>query len=333
MPTADDALSPIFWNKIYQAQKKLGTGGDRVGVWVVDTGIIHHGIPESLENEIAFLPDQLFDSKIVNHRYKDEYSTAHRKHVRLNFTDIKGAGDPHGTIVASIINEFAPDAHLYDVKAASQWTRSTDDALVNALYNCLAIKDYLRKKRLKEPPMDVINVSMGTFGRGLFGRGSCAGNCTLGSLVTSLFNQGVLVVCAAGNRGSPSIACPACSPQSLSVGGALLRQGKWVHAPFSSEFPYYNKPDILAPAEFGNITHVHLPILTHGHYYTLMGVFAGTSFAAPIVSGVAALLFSKLKKRKVKEVLRAKKVRDALVRTAGPRTLLSPMKAARALDP
>lgn len=92
-------------------------------------------------------------------------------------------------------------------------------------------------------------------------------------------NNGVLVVCSAGNEGSSSACYPAAYdiPGLISVGASTTRDGK---CSFSN---YGNWVDVSAPGQYIVTT------LLNDSY----GETQGTSFAAPMVSGIAALIFSK----------------------------------------
>ncbi len=113
----------------------------------------------------------------------------------------------------------------------------------------------------------------------------------------------VLIVAAAGNDGCECLHVPAAIPTVLAV-GAMDEHGKPID--FSNWGETYQNQGILAPGE--NI----LGAKPGGGTIRL----SGTSFATPIVSGVAALLLSMQLQRGEKP--NPQKVRTALLKTAIP---------------
>jgi subtilisin family serine protease len=102
----------------------------------------------------------------------------------------------------------------------------------------------------------------------------------LGSAINYASDHGAVVVAATGNEGASAIAWPARYPKTIAV-GAVERQGSTVtHAPYSNKGQYI---DVVAP---GSGIVGPWP----GNRYVIGD---GTSFAAPFVSGLAALLLSR----------------------------------------
>ncbi|MDR0513839.1 MAG: S8 family serine peptidase [Coriobacteriaceae bacterium] len=123
----------------------------------------------------------------------------------------------------------------------------------------------------------VINMSLG-------GYGTTADDPALTAAINNATNSGILVVCAAGNQGSdtgtatlPYPSIPSDYPQALSV-IALDTNGNR-RASFSNFGP---EKDISAPG-----TSIYSTTSSNAY-----GLKSGTSMAAPVVSSVAALLFS-----------------------------------------
>lgn len=116
-------------------------------------------------------------------------------------------------------------------------------------------------------------------------------------------DSNVLIIAAAGNDGCECLHVPAAMPTVLAV-GAMDEQGKPID--FSNWGETYQTQGILAPGE--NI----LGAQPGGGTIRL----SGTSFATPIVSGVAALLLSLQLQRGEKPD--PQKVRTALLETALP---------------
>ncbi|MFO7869209.1 MAG: S8 family serine peptidase, partial [Bacteroidales bacterium] len=97
------------------------------------------------------------------------------------------------------------------------------------------------------------------------------------------YNRNALVVAAAGNNNNDGSFYPASYQNTLSVGGVMLGDGKWTaSATKGSNWNYY--VDVVAPA--GGFKSLKKDD-------GLIDLGGGTSFAAPVVSGIAALVKSR----------------------------------------
>jgi subtilisin family serine protease len=113
---------------------------------------------------------------------------------------------------------------------------------------------------------NVINLSLG----------GTTSSATLDNAVSYAVNKGIVVVVSAGNSGTTAQTWPAASPGALSVAAtdatdalySYSNRGSWV--------------DVAAPG-------TNYTTGANGGFYS----FGGTSSAAPVVSGLAALLLSK----------------------------------------
>ena len=168
-------------------------------------------------------------------------------------------GYGHGTSVASLILQMAPKATILPIRVLDP-TGGGDTATVVSAINYAVSKG-----------ANIINLSLG----------SSTPSATLDSAVQYAVSKGVAVVCAAGNTGTTSMIYPAISANgsstqgsgSISVGSV---NGKFYKSSFSS---YGSNLELTAPGE-------GLTAAFPGSRYSKV---SGTSFAAPVVSGVLAL--------------------------------------------
>ncbi len=168
-----------------------------------------------------------------------------------------GIGSGHGTLVAGILRLVAPDADIYVYRVLD--TAGRGDGFSVAAAILMAIDD----------DCQVINLSLGMVGV----------HDAVDEALRLSRRYGILVVAAAGNDSSSSGAIfpyPASRDFCVSV---LALDSVQQKADFSN---YGVKSDICAPG-----TSIYGPFLDSSYVW-----WSGTSFAAPFVSGLAALLYS-----------------------------------------
>lgn len=179
----------------------------------------------------------------------------------------------HGTHVAGIIG--ATPGNRKGVAGLSWGAKIMGIKTCEAAGACPLYETYLGAVDAVRRGADIINMSLG-------GPGQCD---FIGQTIFDwIRSQDVLTVVAAGNSaedGNPSIS-PANCDNTLAV-GAVDPSGK--HAPFSSHGDFV---DIAAPGVFIWSTYPPAKSIASGHigYASL----SGTSMAAPMVAGVAALV-------------------------------------------
>ena len=215
----------------------------------------------------------------------------------------------HGTAVAGVIAAahdgsdivgVAPGATIVPVKVLQfdkYYGCAGDDAAI------------IRGIRWAAGPgnADIINLSLGAPYR----------SRALGDAIVFAASRGVLVVAASGNSGDRTVNYPAGYPQVMSVGGMRRAAGEVRWWPQSS----FGAVDIVAAAQ-------GVPVLrARGVDETMVGRSCpgdptrwcsdGTSFAAPHVAGVAALLYQQhAELRGLPATARLRRLRQWLLATA-----------------
>jgi cyanobactin maturation PatA/PatG family protease len=231
--------------------------------------------------------------------------STHTSLAGANFTEIDtlasgvvaiGPVAEHGTHVASVI--FGQ--HDGPVKGIATKCRGLiapifTDVDGRAPLPCSQIDLARALLQVLQAGANIINISGGQFSH------SGTAHPVLADAVRTCAKNGALIVAAAGNQGCDCLHIPGSLPSVLAV-GAMNVHGEPL--PFSNWGADYQAQGILAPGE--NI----LGAVPGGKTST----GSGTSFATPIVAGVAALLLSlQLKRGQTPDV---EVVREALLRSA-----------------
>jgi len=216
----------------------------------VRVAIIDSGINKDAELE----PRVVAEKSFINTTYG--YPTTDN-----STRDSRPSGSLHGTFVAKIIAQGAPDAGLVNAKVVGSDDAATAIGIVEAIHWAVA-----------EENCSIINLSLGME--------SISGDI-IGDAVRWAFHRGVCVIAAAGNNGQggisgSSIESPAIYPEVIAVAGIdeLL-----IPYSFSGRGPLRDrvmKPDIAA----------------WGYYAENGGTVFGTSFAAPVVTAGAAVMIA-----------------------------------------
>jgi serine protease AprX len=283
----DTTLATSYPSSVFAPRAWRRATGTGVGVAVIDTGI---------DGTLADFTDGSGESRIV-------------ASVVTN-PDAQTARDTygHGTHVAGIIAGdgrrrafddpvagryvgIAPDANLIAIKAADDAGRGT---ILDAIYGLQFVVDHKADYNIR-----VVNLSLAST------IAESYRTDPLDAAVESAYFHGILVVAAAGNRGGAEDAtdyAPGNDPFALSV-GAVDDQGteerlddtvtEWSSTGFTQDG--IAKPEITAPgahivstlaggSAFGDLCP---SCVVDGSYIRL----GGTSMAAPVVSGAAALVF------------------------------------------
>jgi hypothetical protein len=238
------------------------TGSTNVVVAIIDTGVdFFH---PDLESNLWWNPGEIAGNGVDDdgNGYVDDLH---------GYDWVSDDADPmddnlHGTHVAGILgaegndeNGVAGVAWLVRLMAL----KAFDERGSGTLDHTLASVAYA-----VENGAAILNASWGTTAR----------SRALDDVVAEAVRRGVVVVAAAGNNGSEAPFFPAAVPEALAVGATDANDG-------SPAFSNYGRfVDLVAPGEAIQSTAPN----------ALWTLLSGTSMAAPHVSGVAALLLSRM---------------------------------------
>ena len=224
-----------------------------------------------------------------------------------NRPSLEGAATRHGTFVASLLFARGPDGQdglcpdccaliapiLHDAPSG-ELVPGDQFALARALQVCV------------EAGASVINVSAGQR------VASPEPDGILAAALAHCAKRDVLVIAATGNGGCACADLPAALPWAIAVGS---HDAEGRPSRFSNFGPHYAANGLLAPGE------AIAGLGPHGNAVTA----EGTSYAAAIVTGVAALLLSAARKRGL--TLSGDALRKALIESATPSARACPDEA------
>ena len=231
--------------------------GKGIGVCILDTGIYEH--IDFTGRIWAF-----YDFLAFKRRPYDD--NGHGTHVAGLV-----AGD--GTASMGKYRGAAPGCGIIALKVLDRYGNGSQDDVLRALR---WIREYRQQYRIR-----VVNISVGTTCN------SKRNHARLLESVEQLWDEGVVVVTAAGNQGPRpgSITAPGSSKKVITVGSSDLLEGRSAISGRGPTAECVCKPDIVAP---GNKIMSCVP----GKPYSY-GVKSGTSMSTPLVTGDIACALEK----------------------------------------
>lgn len=231
--------------------------GKGIGVCILDTGIYEH--IDFTGRIWAF-----YDFLAFKRRPYDD--NGHGTHVAGLV-----AGD--GTASMGKYRGAAPGCGIIALKVLDRYGTGSQDDVLRALR-------WIRENR-QQYRIRVVNISVGTTCN------SKRNHARLLKSVEQLWDEGVVVVTAAGNQGPRpgSITAPGSSKKVITVGSSDLLEGRSAISGRGPTTECVCKPDIVAP---GNKIMSCVP----GKPYSY-GVKSGTSMSTPLVTGAIACALEK----------------------------------------
>ena len=231
--------------------------GKGIGACILDTGIYEH--IDFTGRIWAF-----YDFLAFKRRPYDD--NGHGTHVAGLV-----AGD--GTASMGKYRGAAPGCGIISLKVLDRYGTGSQDDVLRALR-------WIRENR-QQYRIRVVNISVGTTCN------SKRNHARLLESVEQLWDEGVVVVTAAGNQGPRpgSITAPGSSKKVITVGSSDLLEGRSAISGRGPTAECVCKPDIVAP---GNKIMSCVP----GKPYSY-GVKSGTSMSTPLVTGAIACALEK----------------------------------------
>ena len=286
-----DVAIPLLGMDVIQQAAPLGLGIDGTGIKVVvmDTGIeaAHEDFDGALLDEACFCANPNGDC--CPNGQASQFGTG-------SAADDHG----HGTWVSSHILGRGNIAHVGAAPAASVVAVKVLDAnnSFNSTADITAAFDWIA---VNHPDADVVNASLGTF----FTTDVECGELDSGVIramrdaIQAVNANGTVVIASTGNQGLTGIQLPSCLREVIAVGATWKEdtQGSFSFPFFTDACPDSQvDPRLDEVACFSN-TSPQLDLLAPGVNMNASGLgnstingISGTSFAAPLVAGCAALI-------------------------------------------
>ena len=214
--------------------------------------------------------------------------------LEKNFSDSETAGDVfgHGTSVAYLVaggqhgqanTGVAPGAALINIKVLNDDGEGTDEMLINGIDAVCDLVDAAIRdgKSVNHPDYpNLINISAGAADDG------DPDNPVRVACRVAVLEHGLQIVAAAGNGGSQmsTVVVPATDPLVVAIGG--LNSGTFAVWDQSSRGP--TKEGLIKPDFVLYATELHMADKASDTAYVAK---SGTSFSAPIASGIIGLIW------------------------------------------
>ncbi|MFW9960455.1 MAG: S8 family serine peptidase [Candidatus Thorarchaeota archaeon] len=256
--------------EIVEPTRKRGTALLVITIIIISSFVLIQAIPRIYPEPGLNVRVAIIDSGINKDAELEPRVVAEKSFINTTYgypesdnttSDSRPSGSLHGTFIAKIIAQGAPDAGLVNAKVVGSDDVATPSGIVAAIHWAVT-----------EENCSIINLSLGM---------ELISGDIIGDAVRWAFHRGVCVIAAAGNNGQggvsgSSIESPAIYPEVIAVAGIdeLLTPYS-----FSGRGPLRDrimKPDIAA----------------RGYYVENGGTVFGTSFAAPVVSAGAAVMIA-----------------------------------------
>jgi serine protease AprX len=287
------ALTNVTRTTGAQSLWRAGLTGAGVDVALIDTGVAP--VPAlSDPDKVVVGPDLSFDSQDPTRRYLDGFG--HGTHMASIIAGRQAPAASGAAYAADAAHFYgmAPDARLVSVKVGAQ------DGAVDVSQLIAAIDWVVQNRHRDGLDVKVLNLSFGTDSTQPWLLDPLAQAAEVAA------RAGILVVAAGGNDGDNArgLADPAYSPQLLAVGAV---DGRGTDSYEDDQVPAFSQhsdaalrsraPDLVAPGVGLVAAAVSGSTLATEHPNALVGTGyirgSGTSQAAAVVSGAAALLWQK----------------------------------------
>lgn len=232
--------------------------GRGVTAAILDTGI--YGKHRDLANRIRFFCD------FVSYRTQPYDDNGHGTHVAGIL-----CGD--GSASRGQYKGMAPGCSIAALKVLDRFGNGNKENVLRAFR---WLMKYGRKYHIR-----IVNISVGTTYKTINDQDSLIQG------VEQLWDEGFIVVAAAGNQGPKpsSITAPGCSKKIITVGSSDLLEGKSAVSGRGPTIDCVCKPDLVAPGN--KITSCsNNPSVPYS-------VKSGTSMSTPVISGAIAMMLEK----------------------------------------
>ena len=249
-----------------------GYTGKGVGIAIVDTGISPH--PDYRSRIIGWY-DALADSPLPYD------NSGHGSHVA-------GIAAGDGRSSDGLYTGIAPAASLIGVKVLDRNGNGTISKIMKGMNWILRNQTYLNIR--------IVNISIGADDPEKYDE-----NSDFVRKVNQLWNSGIVVIAAAGNKGPDrySISAPGNSRRIITVGSSDLSTATQIsHSGTGPTLACIKKPDVVAPG-YRIVSCNNVQNAKSGKTYSTK---SGTSMSTPVVSGAIALLLQKYPYLSPKEV-------------------------------